>query len=73
MATKVNINKVKYYKSWLPLMVITKGLKKGSQLLIAWLICQGLSISMKRTIEKFGNEVSYKKLNPEIKLPFLQC
>ena len=24
-------------------------------------------------IEKFGIEVSYKKLNPEINLPFLQC
>ena len=50
MAPKVDINKVKYYKSRLPLTVITKGLKKGSQLLIGRLIYRCLPISMKRTI-----------------------
>ena len=50
MATKFDINRVKYYKSRLPLTVITKGLKRGSQLLIGRLIYRGLPISMKRTI-----------------------
>ena len=45
-----NFNRVKYYKSRLPLVVITKGLKKDSQLLIGWPIYRGLSISWKRTI-----------------------
>jgi len=53
MATKVDINRVKYYKSRLPLTVISKGLKKGSQLLIGRLIYRGLPISMKRTIGVF--------------------
>ena len=50
MATKVDINKVKYYKSRFPLTVIMKGLKKGSRLLISRLIYWGLPIFMKRSI-----------------------
>ena len=50
MATKVDINRVKYYKSRLPLTVITKWLKKFTQLLIGRPIYRGLPISVKSTV-----------------------